>query len=430
MLQADRDEPVTSSYNGGRRHGCPSESRTTGSQASIMKYAIILPDGAADEPVELLDGITPLEAARTPNMDWVSSHGRQGRVVTVPKGFSPGSDVATLSLFGYDARHDYDGRAPLEAAARGITARPGQLIFRCNLVTIVDGVMADFTAGHITNLEAEQLINDLNEMIGSDSCRFHPGVSYRNLMVATPPGGLKATCTPPHDIPDQPIKKHLPKGTGADWLRTIMLRAHDLLGAHDVNHVRADLGDNPATDIWLWGYGKPTTLQSFEERYGVRGACIAAVDLIRGIAKSVGMTVIDVDGATGYLDTDYAAKGKAGVAALDEYDLVVVHVEAPDEAGHLGDAEAKVAAIEKVDEYIVGPMLEKLRTFDEWKLLVAPDHPTPVEKRTHTSDPPPFCVAGSSVHSVLRRPFSEKAAVTSDLQIDPGYELMEYFLKA
>jgi len=395
-----------------------------------MKYAMILPGGAADEPIELLDGQTPLEAARTPNLDWIASHGRQGRVVTVPAGFSPGSDVATLSLFGYDARREYDGRAPLEAVARGITTRPGQLIFRCNLVTIVDGVMADFTAGHITDLEAGQLIDDLNDSIGSDSCHFHSGMSYRHLLVATPPGELKAVCTPPNDIPDQPIEKHLPKGTGADWLKTIMLRAHDLLGAHDVNHVRADLGDNPATDIWLWGYGKPMTLQNFEKRFGVRGACIAGVDLIRGIAKSVGMAVIDVDGATGYLDTSYEAKGKAAVAALDEYDLVVVHVEAPDEAGHLGDAEAKVATIESVDEYIIGPVLEKLRMFDRWKLMVAVDHPTPVNKRMHTADPPPFCVVGTSVHAVLKKPFSEKVAAISDLQIDPGYELMEYFLKA
>lgn len=394
-----------------------------------MKYAIVLPDGAADEPVALLDDKTPLQAAKKPHMDWVASNGRLGCVYTVPDGFLPGSDVATLSLFGYDPRVDYDGRAPLEAAAQGITARPGELIFRCNFVTIVDGAMADFTAGHITSKEARTLIDDLNDAIGTASCRFHAGVSYRNLLVAAPPDAMSAKCTPPHDIPDAPIAKHLPHGPGADWLKELMARAHELLKEHDVNCVRADLGDNPATDIWLWGYGKPMALQPFAKRFGLRGACIAAVDLIRGIAKSVGMTIIDVDGATGYLDTNYEGKGQVAANALDEYDIVVVHVEAPDEAGHLGDPAEKVAAIERVDEYVVGPVLEKLRTFDEWRILISPDHPTPVDKRIHTSDPPPFCLAGTGVHSVLKLPFSEATAAKSDLQIDPGFELMEYFLK-
>jgi len=400
-----------------------------------MKYAIVIPDGAADEPIDLLDGRTPLEAARTPNLDWIASHGRQGCVATIPEGFWPGSDVATLSLLGYDPRRNCPGRGPLEAAARRISVRPGEVVLgevvlRCNLVTMVDGVMADFAAGHIGEREAGRLIDDLNEALGSETCRFHPGVSYRCLLCATPPGDFAPICTPPHDIPDEPIEKHLPRGAGADWLKTLMFRAHDLLATHEVNQVRADLGDNPATDIWLWGYGRSATLPSLEERYGVRGACVAGVDLIRGIASSIGMGVIDVDGATGYLDTDYAAKGRAAVAALGEYDLVLVHVAAADEAGHLGNVEAKVTAIERVDEHIVGPVLEALRGFDRWKVLVAPDHPTPLERRKHTIEPPPFCVAGTSVHAVLRKPFGERVAATSDLQIDPGYELMEYFLKA
>ncbi len=395
-----------------------------------MKYAVILPDGAADEPVGTLDGKTPLDAANTPHMDWVAMNGRQGCVRTVPDGFLPGSDVATLSLLGYDVRTDYQGRAPLEAAAQNLTAKPGEMIFRCNFVTIVDGAMADFTAGHIGTKESQALIDALNEVLGNESCRFHSGVSYRNLMIATPPKGMKAACTPPHDIPDQSVAKFLPRGAGAAWLLSIMERARDILGTHDINLVRSDLGDNPVSDIWLWGYGKPMALQSFADRFGVRAACIAGVDLIFGIAKTVGMDLITVEGATGYLDTDYAAKGAAAVQALDDYDVVVVHVEAPDEAGHLGDVEAKVTAIEQVDEHVVGPVLEKLRTFDAWKLLIAPDHPTPVEKRTHTSDPPPFCLAGSAVPSVLKKPFREATARTSDLQIDPGYELMEFFLKA
>lgn len=395
-----------------------------------MKYAIILPDGAADEAVECLDGKTPLEAAHKPHMDWVAKNGRQGCVRTVPDGYLPGSDVATLALLGYDVRTDYQGRAPLEARAQDLTVRPGELIFRCNFVTLVDGTMADFTAGHIGTKESQALIETLNEILGSESCRFHAGVSYRNLLIAAPREAMKATCTPPHDIPDQPVEKFLPKGPGSAWLRTIMARAHDVLSAHDINLVRSDLGDNPVSDIWLWGYGKPMALQSFADRFGIRSACIAGVDLILGIAKTIGMDVLHVPGATGYLDTDYAGKGAAGVAALDDYDAVVIHVEAPDEAGHLGDAQAKVTAIEHIDRHVVGPILEKLLTFDRWRLLIAPDHPTPVEKRTHTTDPPPFCLAGTSVPSVLGKPFSERAARSSDLQIDPGFELMEFFLKA
>ncbi len=395
-----------------------------------MKYAIILPDGAADEPVESLDGRTPLEAAHKPNMDWISANGRQGLVYTIPPGFSPGSDVATLSLLGYDPKLDYTGRAPLEAVARNIEVGPDELVFRCNFVTIVDEVMEDFTAGHISQREADRLIADLNEKLGGRSLRFHTGVSYRNLMVAHDATNGKLQCTPPHDIPNRNVAEYMPHGTGADWVTGVMKQAREILAKHDVNLVRRDLGENPATDIWLWGQGRAKALEPFEKRYHVRGAAIAAVDLIRGLAKTVGMAVLDVEGATGYLDTNYAGKGAAAVAALDTYDLVVVHIEAPDEAGHLGDAAAKVEALQKIDEHIVGPVLEKLRSFDEWRILVSPDHPTPVGKRVHTDSPPPFCMAGHRVHTVLKRPFSESAAAESDLTIDLGHELMEYFLRA
>lgn len=395
-----------------------------------MKYAIILPDGAADEPVEALGGRTPLEAANTPNMDWISSNGRQGLVYTVPAGFSPGSDVATLSLLGYDPRVDYTGRAPLEAAARNIPVDPDQLVFRCNFVTIQDEVMEDFTAGHISQREADLLINTLNEKLGGRSLRFYTGVSYRNLMVAHDATEGKLKCTPPHDIPNRNVSEYLPVGTGAEWVTGVMQQAHEILARHEVNLVRRDLGENPATDIWLWGQGRAKPFEPFEKRYRVRAAAIAAVDLIRGLAKTVGMTVLDVAGATGYLDTDYAAKGAAAVAALDEFDLVIVHVEAPDEAGHLGDTNAKVSALEKIDEYVAGPLLAKLRTFPQWRILVAPDHPTPVGKRVHTDLPPPFCMAGHRLQSVLKRPYSEKNAAESDLTIELGHELMEYFLRA
>ena len=395
-----------------------------------MKYAIVLPDGAADEPVEELEGRTPLQAAKKPNMDWIAVHGRQGCVATVPRGFAPHSDVATLSLLGYDPRIDYSGRAPLEAAARGITAQPDELIFRCNFVTIVDEVMTDYTAGHISQAEADRLIADLNQSFAGRDCRFFSGISYRSLMVAGEASEMDLQSTPPHDIPDRPVAHYRPRGTGSERIQAVMDEARRLLAEHEVNLVRRDLGENPATDIWLWGQGRAKTLEPFASRFGVRAAAIAAVDLIRGIARTVGMDVLEVAGATGYLDTNYAAKGAAATAALSSYDLVVVHIEAPDEAGHLGDVHAKVEAIERIDECIVGPLLETLRRSDEWRILISPDHPTPVARRVHTNTPPPFCMAGHRVHGVVRKPFSEATAAASDLQIDPGHELMEYFLRS
>lgn len=395
-----------------------------------MKYAIILPDGAADEPVKSLEGKTPLEVAVKPNMDWISANGRLGTVVTVPPPFLPASDVATLSLLGYDPHKNYDGRAPLEAAAQGLQVQLADIIFRCNFVTIVDGAMEDFTAGHISQKEAETLIAALNAGIDVNGVDFKAGVSYRNLLIASDVGDAKPICTPPHDIPSAQIEKHLPTGPGSDWTIDVMQRARAILKDHEINAVRRDLGENPATDIWLWGQGRPRALTEFQTSFGLRVAVIAAVDLIRGIARSAGMTLIDVEGATGYLDTNYEGKGQAAVDALDDFDLVVVHIESPDEAGHLGSVTEKIAAIEKIDKHVVGPVLDKLREFDEWRILIAPDHPTPVERRIHTDTPPPFCMAGHAVGTNLNRSFTENSANESDLIIDPGYELMEFFLKA
>ncbi|MHC5110546.1 MAG: cofactor-independent phosphoglycerate mutase [Planctomycetota bacterium] len=395
-----------------------------------MKYAILIPDGAADEPVPELEDKTPLEAASIPNMDWISANGRSGRVVTVPSGFLPGSDVATMSLFGHDPAVNYDGRAPLEAVAKGITAEAHELIFRCNFVTIVDGCMEDFTAGHISQPEVNRLIVDLNSELADWPCRFHAGVSYRNLMVGTVPERGELSCTPPHDIPGLNVGDYLPNGPGSEWVRQVMSRGESVLVDHEVNLVRQDMGENPATNIWLWGQGQSREFQSITERFGLRGAAIAAVDLIRGIALLSGLELIEVEGATGYLDTNYAGKGEAAVQALDEYDLVAVHVEAPDEAGHLGDAMEKVKALEAVDKYVVGPVLQKLKEFDEWRILVAPDHPTPVKTRIHSSVPPPFCMAGTGVQSIHHGPFTEAQTMRSDLQIDPGHELLEFFLKS
>ncbi len=394
-----------------------------------MKYAIIIPDGAADEPLSELGDRTVLELAETPNIDWISTNGRQGTVLTVPNGYTPGSDVANLSVLGYDPDKYLDGRAPLEAVARDIELGSDDVVCRCNLVTIANSMMADFTAGHISQAEACRIIKDLSEAFAGRPVDFFEGVQYRHLVVLRDAGEVTCECTPPHDILDKPIVDHLPKGRGADLLLAIMDEAKKLLREHEVNGVRCDLGENPATDIWLWGQGKPKPFVTLADRYGITSAAIAAVDLIRGIAKLAGMALPDVPGITGYLDTDYDAKGSAAVAALDEFDLVLVHVEAPDEAGHLGNVQEKRLAIERVDAKIVGPILRKLQSFDDWKIMVVPDHPTPIRLRTHTSVAPPFCIAGTGVQPVLKQAFSERASTGSDLNIRPGHELLEYFLR-
>lgn len=396
-----------------------------------MKFAIILPDGAADEPLPALGDRTVLEAAHTPSMDVVAEMGRIGTVRTVPDGFTPGSDVATMSLLGYDPRTHYTGRAPIEAVAQGIALHPDDIVFRCNLVNITAGEMADFTAGHIRTEQADAILAALNNAFTGDEIRFQTGVSYRNLMILREPGAMDVSCMPPHDIPGERIEAYLPKGKAARRVREIMDRARPILAAHPVNHARRQSGEPAATDIWLWGQGVVPIMPRFRQRFGVRGAVIAAVDLIRGLGKLLGWSLIDVPGATGYIDTDYAAKGRAAAAALDEYDLVAVHVEAPDEAGHMGNADGKIEALEKIDALVVEPILEKLHGFGEWRLLIAPDHPTPVARRTHTDTPPPFCMAGTGLVAGAIRVdrFCERAAVGSGFHFEAGHELMEYFLR-
>lgn len=399
-----------------------------------MKYAIILPDGAADVPLPDLNGRTPLEAAHIPHMHRVAARGHLGRVVTVPNGFTPGTDVATLTLFGYDPQEYYCGRAPIEAAARGVTVGPGEIVFRCNFVTILDGRMRDFTAGHIAQSETDRLIADLNTLVERDEpalrgCRFHGGVSYRNLMVLGNAGDRDVRCAPPHDIPDQLVSNHQPHGAGAERIQAIMARAAALLAEHEVNRARRAAGKPPVTDIWLWGQGRPKRLEPFAERFGLRGAVITGVDILRGLAVMAGMEQIEVPGATGYLDTNYAGKGRAAVAALDAFDLVAVHIEAPDEAGHLGHAEEKVKALERIDEHIVGPLLDALRRHGAWRLLIAPDHPTPCTTTAHDATPPPFCYAGHADGVAAGRRFTERDAAATGVWIDPGHELMGRFLR-
>ena len=394
-----------------------------------MKYAIVIPDGAADTPLDELDGQTPLAAAETPNMDWVAANGRVGTVRNIPQGMPCGSDVAILSVLGYDPRKFYSGRAPIEAAAKGLDIGSQEWIFRCNFVTVTDGIMEDHSAGHISSEEAAALIDELNRLLGHDRITFYPGVSYRHLMTLA--GEADVTTTPPHSILGEPISPALPRGEGSEILRTLITRSEAILTEHEVNKVRRDLGENPATHIWLWGQGKMRQIPSFGERFGLRGAMISAVDLMRGLARMIGWDFIEVPGATGFVDTNYAGKGSAGVEALNDHDLVMVHVEAPDEAGHQADAKGKVHAIEQIDLHVVGTLLEHLRGGEEnWRIMVLPDHPTPVSVRDHTPDAVPFAVAGTAIKSVVKRVFSEAAAGESDFHVDRGYELMEYFLKA
>lgn len=394
-----------------------------------MKYAIILPDGASDVPQPELDGRTPLQAAKILNMDRLARDGRLGRMLTIPPGFTPATDVGTLGILGYDPHRYYSGRAPLEAAAQRLTASPDQIIFRCNLVTIEDGRMRDFTAGHVAQEDATALIGTLNEELGDEGCEFHSGVSYRNLMMLSDARDLELTCVPPHDIPDQPVSEHWPRGAGEERVRRIMERAASVLADHPVNRRLREAEKSAATNIWLWGQGRPVELEPFESRFGVRAAAITGVDIIRGITLSMGMELIHVPGATGYIDTDYAGKSKAALDAIDNFDLVVVHVEAPDEAGHLGSAEEKVKALERIDEVILKPLLDKLESIGEWRVLVAPDHATPVSTKAHSAEPPPFSLTGHGITERSGRAFTESDALETGLLVDPATAVIEQMLR-
>ena len=395
-----------------------------------MKYAIIIPDGAADEPLPELNGKTPLEAASTPNMDRIAIEGRQGIARTVPPGFESGSDVATMTLLGYDPKVYHTGRAPLEAAAQNIPLSPTDWVFRCNLVTVVDGIMKDHSAGGITDAEAQRLIGDLSNALQLAGFEFHYGVSYRNLLVYRGEQDFNVTTKPPHEFPEEPVAKYLPRGEGSEILRRIMDRSRELFAKHEINEVRTQTGHNPASQVWLWGQGHAPALPTFEQRFGVqRGAMITGVDLLRGLANLLAWDVVEVEGMTSFHDTDYAGQGRATVDSLDRYDIVLSHIEAPDEASHQADFRTKVEAIEHIDRYVVGPVLEKMRSFPQWRILVMPDHPTNIATRKHGYAPSPFAMAGTRVRSVVKGPYSEKNAAASDLKIERGHELMEYFLR-
>ena len=396
-----------------------------------MKYAIIIPDGAADEPLPQLNGKTPLQAAHTPNMDRVALSGKQGIVQTVPDGFESGSDVATMCLLGYDPAKFHTGRAPLEAAAQKIPLAPTDWVFRCNLVTTADGLMKDHSAGGIGNAEAQKLIRDLEKSLNLPGWEFYTGVSYRNLLVYRGSDSFDVTTRPPHEIPEQPLTKNLPRGKGSERLRAIMDASKRLFADHEINQVRLQTGHNPASQVWLWGQGHAPAMPTFRDRFGVASGCmITGVDLLRGLAVLLGWDIQEVAGMTSFHDTNYAEQGRVTAAMLDKYDLVFSHIEAPDEASHQADFRTKVDSIEHIDKHIVGPVLEKLKTFDEWRILVMPDHPTNIATRVHGRAPSPFAMAGTRISSVVQLPYTEANAARSDLFIRHGHELMEYFLHA
>ena len=403
-----------------------------------MKYVILIADGAADHPLDELGGKTPFEAARKPYTDRISQTGRQGTLVTTPEGMSCGSDVCSMCLLGYDPRQYHKGRAPLEAAAMGLDLTPDDWIFRVNLVTVIDGKMQDHSAGHISSDEGRCLLRDFASRIELPGMLLYPGVSYRNIMVdVSNRSGQRGRdwselkTTPPHDVPGEPMRKHLPiGGPHAELLQRMIAESEVCFREHEINHTRRELGELPATHVWPWGQGRKPVMPSFSSRYGLQGAMITAVDLLAGISAFIGWDRLDVPGQTSYHDNDYAAAGRCALEALDQYDLLCVHIEAPDEASHAGDAATKVAAIEAMDQHVVGPILEGLAKnhADGWRVLYLPDHYTAVSTRKHDPTPVPFAMAGTKVPNVLAKPFSEQHAADSDLHIKYGHELMEYFL--
>jgi 2,3-bisphosphoglycerate-independent phosphoglycerate mutase len=362
-------------------------------KGEAMKYAILIGDGMADYPIEKLGNRTILQAAQTPAMDLIAARGKTGLAKTVPDGFPPGSDVANMSILGYDPATYYSGRAPLEAASMGVALEADDVAFRCNLITIENGKIKDYSSGHISSDEAEILIDTLDSELGRENLRFYPGISYRHLLVAANNLGAETECTPPHDITGEKKDNYLPRGRDGEFFSELIEESMTVLELHPINLKRMQEGKNPANSIWVWGQGYAPKFTAFKELYGKKGAIISAVDLLKGIGIYAGLDVIEVPGATGYLDTNYEGKASAAIEALKTRDLVFVHVEAPDEAGHEGSTEKKMKAVEDFDSRIVAPILKHAEDSDEpFTILVLPDHPTPVSVKTHTRDPIPFAV--------------------------------------
>lgn len=401
----------------------------------IMKYVVVLGDGMADYPVDSLSGKTPLEVAHKPFTDTLANLSEVGLVRTIAAGLKPGSDVANLSVLGYDPKECYTGRSPLEAASIGIPLKDTDVTARANLVTLSgEGeyealTMEDYSAGEISTEEAKILIGFLKKELDTDENKLYAGISYRHCFVADR-GKIAGDLTPPHDITGKPIKEYLPHSEAGRAYLSLMKRSYELLKNHPVNEARVKSGKRPANSLWFWGEGTKPALQNFTERYGVKGAMISAVDLLKGIGKLAGMEVIEVEGATGNYDTDFSGKAEAALAALKKgADFVYIHIEAPDECGHHGDVEHKIYSIEQIDEKVVRRVTEGLREFGEpFSVMVLPDHPTPIKTMTHCSDPVPYLIYRSNEPVIGTAKYDEAHAAASGKFVPSGVELMKHFL--
>jgi 2,3-bisphosphoglycerate-independent phosphoglycerate mutase len=393
-----------------------------------MKYILLVGDGMSDHPQPALGNKTPLQVAKTPNMDFLAQHGLVGTAQTLVPGLPLGSDVANLAVLGYDPRQYYSGRAPLEAANIGVELSPSDVAFRLNLVTIKDNVMADYASGHITTEDAKPLIKMLGDKLGDKKVAFYLGTSYRHLVVWRS-GPVDARCTPPHDISGKPITDFMPQGPRHAEVARLMEDSRFLLEGHEVNRERRREGKPPANMAWLWGQGKKPQMPTMTERFQITGGVISAVDLVKGIGIYAGLTVVPVQGATGYLDTNYVGKAEAALKVLKKNDFVFVHVEAPDEAGHNGDAAGKIQAIEDFDAKVVGTILTGLEGRRDFRLLVMPDHPTPLDTRTHVDEPVPFICYQPDGESNGAQAYDEEQARATGKHVAEAWKLMDCLIK-
>ncbi|MGB9597117.1 MAG: cofactor-independent phosphoglycerate mutase [Candidatus Poribacteria bacterium] len=394
-----------------------------------MKYIVLVGDGMADYPIAELGYKTPLEIANTPNMDTIARKGIVGMIETIPKNLPPGSDVANLSVMGYDPNLFYTGRGPLEAGSMGIKVDKDDVVYRCNIVNVSNGIMVDYSSGHISSEEAKELINALNENLADDKIKFYAGVSYRHIMVHKG-GSDSLDCTPPHDITDKEYEFYLPKGDGQDFVRKLMEKSKQILEDHPINKKRISEGKKSGNMIWLWGQGCAPNMPKFKEKYGLTGSVISAVDLIKGIGFYAELNIINVPGATGYLDTNYLGKAEYALDSLRENDFVLVHVEAPDEASHAGNIKLKIKAIEDFDEKVVGTVLSEMeKNGKDFKLLVLPDHLTPISVKTHVHGEVPYAVCGINIKSNGIDCFCESSAKISSLNFKQGHKLLSYIIR-
>ena len=390
-----------------------------------QKVIICLGDGMSDEPIPALGGKTPLQVAHTPNMDAIAQRGQAGLIHTVLPGMSPGSDVANMGLLGYDPRLYYTGRGPIEAASLGIVPDAHEIVFRCNLVNIQAGKMHSFTSGHIETADADALLQVLNTHFAGRGIRFYTGVSYRHIMVADQ-SFLGLSCTAPHDITDKAVADYWPKGDNEKALMAVIEEARGVLASASKNAERLAAGKYAATDIWPWSQGRLPALPSFMSAFGVTGGIVTAVDLLRGLGCLSGLETPHVPGATGFLDTNYAGKVAAGLALLETGDFAYIHIEAPDECGHLGDFQKKIQAIEDFDRHVVGPVLAYMETHPDVRVAVLPDHPTPCALKTHTSDPVPVAVAGVGLVPDKTMAYDEFSVREGDLRFSVPWALLQY----